>query len=153
MQAGTATRNKGKSVRPPLRQRNRSRDFYSCQSAGKLLHCQPLFRSNMSAPAGTGPPPVPDMSHVDPGLQPTLIALLYLFPGLALIVLLIRFWRKSIDHLLGGGEDCRSSIIKYTVTDSCTDDAIIAVAWMLSIGNSVITHLCKKPSVVMMTVV
>ncbi|KAH5372447.1 hypothetical protein HBI49_062290 [Parastagonospora nodorum] len=80
----------------------------------------------MSAPAGAGPPPVPDMSHVDPGLQPTLIALLYLFPGLALLVLLVRFWRKSVDHLLGG------------------DDAIIALAWILSTGNSVITHLfCK----------
>lgn len=57
----------------------------------------------MAAP--TGPmPPMPDMSHVDPGLQPTLIALLYLFPAVALSVLIVRFWRKSADHLLGGGE-------------------------------------------------
>ncbi|KAH7398496.1 hypothetical protein BKA66DRAFT_556670 [Pyrenochaeta sp. MPI-SDFR-AT-0127] len=46
--------------------------------------------------------PAPDMSGVDPGLQPTLITLLYLFPGLALAVLLVRFWRKWKDNLLGG---------------------------------------------------
>jgi hypothetical protein len=47
--------------------------------------------------------PAPDMSGVDPGLQPTLIAMLYSFPGLALVVLLVRFWRKWIDNILGGG--------------------------------------------------
>jgi len=67
----------------------------------------------MSGPAGpgasgAGPPPAPDMSNVDPGLQPVLIAMLYLFPGLALTVLMVRFWRKSVDHLLGGGMLCRS---------------------------------------------
>ena len=60
----------------------------------------------MSAPPGAGPLPAPDMSNVDPGLQPTLIALLYLFPGLALFVLMVRFWRKYVDRLLGGGELC-----------------------------------------------
>jgi hypothetical protein len=58
----------------------------------------------MSTPAGSIP--APDMSHVDPGLQPLLITLLYLFPGFALLVLIIWFWRKSVDRLLGGGE-CR----------------------------------------------
>jgi hypothetical protein len=71
----------------------------------------------MAAPAGAGPPPAPDMSHVDPGLQPLLITLLYLFPGLALLVLLVRFWRKSVDRLLGGGGFCRSQI-HCMVTDS-----------------------------------
>jgi hypothetical protein len=46
----------------------------------------------------------PDMSGVDPGLQPALIALLYLCPGLALSVLLVRFWCKFKDELLGWGE-------------------------------------------------
>lgn len=98
----------------------------------------------MSGPAGpgTGTPPVPDMSNIDPGLQPTLIAMLYLFPGLALIVLMVRFWRKSVDHLLGGGMLCRSST-HCMLTDYCKDDAVIAVAWVLSTANSVITHLCK----------
>lgn len=59
----------------------------------------------MAGPGAAGPMPMPDMSNVDPGLQPTLIALMYLFPGLALAVLLVRFWRKSVDHLLGGGEE------------------------------------------------
>ncbi|KAL5117904.1 hypothetical protein ACEQ8H_004223 [Pleosporales sp. CAS-2024a] len=78
----------------------------------------------MATPGGAGRAPMPDMSHVDPGLQPTLIALLYLFPALALSVLLVRFWRKWVDHLL--------------------DDLVIAVAWILSTANSVITHLfCK----------
>ncbi|KAF1846542.1 uncharacterized protein K460DRAFT_367295 [Cucurbitaria berberidis CBS 394.84] len=71
----------------------------------------------MSAPAK------PDMSGVDPGLQPALVALLYLFPAIALAVLLVRFWRKWKDHLLGG------------------DDALIAVAWILTLGNSIIVHL------------
>ncbi|KAI4934188.1 hypothetical protein J4E85_002044 [Alternaria conjuncta] len=66
--------------------------------------------------------PAPDMSGVDPGLQPTLIALLYLFPGLALAVLMVRFWRKWQDHILGG------------------DDVLIAIAWALALSNSVITH-------------
>jgi hypothetical protein len=48
--------------------------------------------------------PAPDMSGVDPGLQPALITLLYLFPALALAVLLVRFWRKYVDGILGGGE-------------------------------------------------
>jgi hypothetical protein len=100
----------------------------------------------MSAPAGAGPPPMKDMSNVDPGLQPTLIALLYLFPGLALLVLLVRFWRKSVDHLLGGGM-FRRSPTNSTVTDACADDAVIALAWILSTGNSVITHLCKESRV------
>lgn len=52
----------------------------------------------------SGAIPAPDMSGVDPGLQPTLITLLYLFPGLALAVLLVRFWRKWKDNLLGGGK-------------------------------------------------
>ncbi|KAI8942620.1 hypothetical protein NX059_000673 [Plenodomus lindquistii] len=65
------------------------------------------------------------MSGVDPGLQPTLITLLYLFPGLALAVLFVRFWRKWKDNLLGG------------------DDAVILLAWILCLGNSIITHLCK----------
>ena len=47
--------------------------------------------------------PPPDMSNVDPGLQPALITLLYLFPGLALAVLLIRFWKKYVDRIFGGG--------------------------------------------------
>jgi hypothetical protein len=56
----------------------------------------------MSAPLGPPPGP-PDMSNVDPGLQPTLIALLYLFPGLALTVLIVRFWKKHSDRIFGGG--------------------------------------------------
>ena len=64
-----------------------------------------LLAAIMAAPAMPAMPP-PDMSKVDPGLQPTLIALLYLFPGLALAVLIVRFWRKWKDHLLGGGERC-----------------------------------------------
>jgi hypothetical protein len=57
----------------------------------------------MSAPLGPPPGP-PDMSNVDPGLQPTLIALLYLFPSLALAVLIVRFWKKQSDRILGGGK-------------------------------------------------
>ncbi|KAF2133475.1 hypothetical protein P153DRAFT_420346 [Dothidotthia symphoricarpi CBS 119687] len=72
-----------------------------------------------------GMPPA-DMSNVDPGLQPVLIALLYLFPFLALAVLVVRFWRKWTDKLLGG------------------DDALIALGWVLCLGNSVITHLCES---------
>lgn len=52
----------------------------------------------------SGPPmPAPDMSSVDPGLQPLLITLLYLFPGLALSVLCVRLWKKWKEHNLGGG--------------------------------------------------
>jgi hypothetical protein len=50
-----------------------------------------------------GTPPV-DVSRIDPGLQPVLIALLYGFPGLALIVLLVRFWRRKIEKQLGVGK-------------------------------------------------
>ena len=65
----------------------------------------------------SGPPmPAPDMSGVDPGLQPTLLALLYLFPALALAVLLVRFWRKWKDHLLGGGKE-----EPYETSEECTE--------------------------------
>jgi hypothetical protein len=37
----------------------------------------------------------------------------------------------------------RRSLTNSTVTDACADDAVIALAWILAIGNSVITHLCK----------
>ena len=95
----------------------------------------------MSAPAG--PMPAPDMSNVDPGLQPTLIALLYLFPALALAVLTVRFWKKYVDHILGGGKTRRSSTNRM-VTDARADDVLIAIAWMLSLANSIITHYCKN---------
>ncbi|KAF2728888.1 hypothetical protein EJ04DRAFT_538163 [Polyplosphaeria fusca] len=36
------------------------------------------------------------------GLQPALIALLYLFPALALGIIIVRLWRKQIDRTLGG---------------------------------------------------
>ncbi|KAF2258260.1 hypothetical protein CC78DRAFT_587367 [Lojkania enalia] len=57
------------------------------------------------------------------GLQPALIALLYAFPALALIVVVVRIWRKKVDRALGG------------------DDALIVIAWILALGNSIITHL------------
>jgi hypothetical protein len=57
--------------------------------------------------------PAPDMSGVDPGLQPTLIAMLYLFPGLALVVLLVRFWRKWVDKILGGGMNTQLWLLSY----------------------------------------
>jgi hypothetical protein len=103
-------------------------------------HCHHIVK--MSVPPG--PMPAPDMSGVDPGLQPTLIALLYLFPGLALAVLLVRFWRKSVDHLLGGGGYHLEISTECMGTDSYTDDAIIGIAWVLCLGNSIITHLCKQ---------
>ena len=55
----------------------------------------------MSVPGAMQPP---DISTLDPGLQPALIALIYLFPGLALLVLIVRFWRKWSEKLLGGGK-------------------------------------------------
>lgn len=62
----------------------------------------------MSGPGAMPAMPPPDMSNVDPGLQPALITLLYLWPGLALAILVVRFWRKWKDNLLGGGEKCSS---------------------------------------------
>jgi hypothetical protein len=41
----------------------------------------------------------------------------------------------------------RRSPTNSTVTDACADDAVIALAWILSTGNSVITHLCKESRV------
>jgi hypothetical protein len=61
------------------------------------------------------PPPV-GMSPVDPGLQPILIALLFGFPALALIVLIVRFWRKASEKRLGGG---RCSSVRYTNLSKC----------------------------------
>lgn len=91
----------------------------------------------MAVPAFPGP----DMSGVDPGLQPTLIALLYLFPGLALAVLMVRFWRKWQDHILGGGMSTWLQWLVYA--DIFADDVLIAIAWALALSNSVITHKCK----------
>jgi hypothetical protein len=85
--------------------------------------------------------PAPDMSGVDSGLQPTLIAMLYLFPGLALVVLLVRFWRKWVDNILGGGMNTQLWLLSYA--NFLIDDALIAIAWALALGNSVITHQCK----------
>jgi hypothetical protein len=85
----------------------------------------------------------PDMSGVDPGLQPTLIALLYLFPALALAVLLVRFWRKWVDGILGGGEIFSSIECTDSTDQHFIDDVLIAIAWVLTLGNSVIVHLCK----------
>lgn len=63
----------------------------------------------------SGPPlPASDMSGVDPGLQPTLIALLYLFPGLALAVLCVRLWKKWRENILGGGKTTDSDVLSYT---------------------------------------
>jgi hypothetical protein len=95
----------------------------------------------MAAPAM----PAPDMSGVDPGLQPTLIALLYLFPALALAVLLVRFWRKWVDGILGGGEILYSIQFTDSANQHFVDDVLIAIAWILTSGNSVIVHLCKAP--------
>jgi hypothetical protein len=64
---------------------------------------------------GSSPPPV-DMSHVDPGLQPILIALLFGFPAAALIVLIVRFWRKASEKRLGGG---RCSSVRYANLSRC----------------------------------
>lgn len=83
----------------------------------------------------------PDMSNVDPGLQPTLIALLYLFPGLALAVLIVRFWKRHRDHNLGGGE--YFSYLADFELKCFADDVVIALAWMLALANSIITHFCK----------
>lgn len=37
------------------------------------------------------------------GLQPLLITLLYLFPGIAGLIVLVRIVKKRIDRTLGGG--------------------------------------------------
>jgi hypothetical protein len=93
----------------------------------------------MAAPAM----PAPDMSDVDPGLQPALIALLYLFPALALAVLLVRFWRKYVDGILGGGEIIFDLMLVQSADRYCTDDVLIAIAWIFTLVNSVFVHLCK----------
>jgi hypothetical protein len=87
--------------------------------------------------------PAPDMSGVDPGLQPALIALLYLFPALALAVLLVRFWRKYVDGILGGGEILCDLMLVQSADRNCIDDVLIAIAWVLTLLNSVFVHLCK----------
>lgn len=38
------------------------------------------------------------------GLQPLLIALLYLFPGLAGLIVAVRIVKKRVDRTLGGGK-------------------------------------------------
>ena len=67
--------------------------------------------------------------------------MLYLFPGLALVVLLVRFWRKWVDNILGGGMNTQLWLLSYA--NFLIDDALIAIAWALALGNSVITHQCK----------
>ncbi|KAL5461451.1 hypothetical protein PMIN06_002216 [Paraphaeosphaeria minitans] len=57
------------------------------------------------------------------GLQPLLIALLYLFPAIAGLIVAVRIVKKRIDRTLGG------------------DDALIFLGWVLALGNSIIVHL------------
>jgi hypothetical protein len=63
----------------------------------------------------SSPPPV-DLTQVDPGLQPLLIGLLFGFPAAALIVLIVRFWRKASEKRLGGG---RCSSVRYANLSRC----------------------------------
>ncbi|KAL5381499.1 hypothetical protein DPSP01_007210 [Paraphaeosphaeria sporulosa] len=81
----------------------------------------------MSAPLTPGSMPGGGMPVFNPnpskGLQPLLIALLYLFPGIAGLVVAVRIVKKRVDRTLGG------------------DDALIVLGWVLSLGNSIIVHL------------
>jgi hypothetical protein len=91
----------------PVTEKGREEEGVDIERAGffsvdQSLSSRNITKANMSIPSIHTP--VPDTSIVNPGLQPLLITLLYLFPGLALLVLIIRFWKKSIDCLLGGGK-------------------------------------------------
>jgi hypothetical protein len=76
------------------------------------------------------------------GLQPLLIALLYLFPGIAGLVVAVRIIKKRADRTLGGGK-CADLCWRKDVELTITDDVLIVLGWVLALGNSVIVHLCK----------
>jgi hypothetical protein len=99
----------------------------------------------MSAPLTPGA--MPDAMPVfnpnpSKGLQPLLIALLYLFPGIAGLIVAVRIVKKRVDRTLGGGKSA-DLFSRRDVELTIADDALIVLGWVLALGNSIIVHLCK----------
>lgn len=94
-------------------------------------------------PMPGGPPGMPVFNpNPSKGLQPLIITLLYLCPGIAGLIVLVRIIKKRIDRTLGGGKFL-SILPEDSVLTTLTDDALIVLGWLLCLGNSVIVHFCK----------
>ena len=81
-------------------------------------------------PMPGGPPGMPVFNpNPSKGLQPLIITLLYLCPGIAGLIVLVRIIKKRIDRTLGGGKFLsilpEDSVLTPTYR-RCTDRAGVA---------------------------